>query len=235
MDLTNNPEEPPHTANAVDHLHPPLLCTDRSYSDSVRDPDDTLQAQSSELRPLAMSFSEVTALNSPKTVTRRTPDLPGSPGGWGALDHTRAEESDSESDEEELSTPQMLYVWHSPTPVRQILTGQRPMCTPPTPHTSPPQHPPPASLQHVIQYLHDRAAQSTSQSPCYATPRKKRQYGGAYCLEQTSAGTIRHELTSKRQLARRGGYWDVVGDEYYIDSDQSDSDVEDYETDEELD
>ena len=46
----------------------------------------------------------------------------------------------------------------------------------------------------------------------------------AYCVEHTVDGMIRHELTSKKQLARRGGYWDVVGDDYYyFDSDQSDS------------
>ena len=118
------------------------------------------------------------------------------------------------------------------------------MC-PPDPHLSPAQqslsHPsqPPhaqaASLHHVIQALHERAAQSTSNNPCFATPRKRRQYGGAYCLEQTSEGIIRHELTSKKQLARRGGYWDVMGNDFYLDGDQSDSEVESYENDEELD
>ena len=39
----------------------------------------------------------------------------------------------------------------------------------------------------------------------------------------SSDGMIRQELTSKKQLARRGGYWDVVGNDYYLDSDQSDS------------
>ena len=40
---------------------------------------------------------------------------------------------------------------------------------------------------------------------------------------------IRQELTSKKQLARRGGYWDVVGNDYYLDCDQSD--IEDNESD----
>ena len=42
-------------------------------------------------------------------------------------------------------------------------------------------------------------------------------------------------LTSKKQLARRGGYWDVVADDYYLDSYQSDSEKEDYATDEDED
>ena len=87
----------------------------------------------------------------------------------------------------------------------------------------------------MIQALHERAAQSTTHNPCLATPRKRRQYGGAYYLEQTSEGIIRHELTSKKQLARRGGYWDVMGNDFYLDGDQSDSEVESYENDEELD
>ena len=139
----------------------------------------------------------------------------------------------------------MLHVWHSPSPVRKMLTRHRPMCSPPDSHPSPaqqslpdPSQPPQAqtaSLHHVIQYLHERAAQSTTHNPCLATPRKRRQYGGAYYLEQTSEGIIRHELTSKKQLARRGGYWDVMGNDFYLDGDQSDSEVESYENDEELD
>ena len=202
------------------------------------DPADSLQAGHPPVQlrsdlltthPTTPSYSAVVQ-TSPKTPARAS-DLPGSPAGWGAVDPTRAE-SDSESVEEESSTPQMLNVWHSPTPVRQMLTIHRPMCTP-DPHPPPAQQPltdssqPPraqaASLHHVIQALHERAAQSTSNNACFATPRKRRQYGSAYCLEQTSGGIIRHELTSKKQLARRGGYWDVLA----VDSDQSDSEEED--------
>ena len=72
----------------------------------------------------------------------------------------------------------------------------------------------------MIQGLHERAAQP---NPSIDTPRKKRQYGSAYCVEHTVDGMIRRELSSKKQLARRGGYWDVIGDDYNLDSDQSDS------------
>ena len=140
------------------------------------------------------------------------------------MDPTKAE-SESGS-EEESSTPLMLHVWHSPTPARQMLTRLRPMC-PPDPHPPPaqqslsdpsqPRHVKTASLHQVIQGLHDRAAQP---NPSIDTPRKKRQYG--------SDGMIRHELTSKKQLARRGGFWDVIGDNFYLASDQSDSEEEDY-------
>ena len=77
----------------------------------------------------------------------------------------------------------------------------------------------------MIQALHKRAAQP---NPSIDTRRKKRQYDSAYCVEHTVDGMIRRELSSKKQLARRGGYWDVIGDDYYLDSDQSDSEEEDY-------
>ena len=90
------------------------------------------------------------------------------------------------------------------------------------------QHPRPQtmSLHQVIQALHERAAQP---SPSIATPCKRRQYGSAaFSYQQTSDGMIRCEMTgkSKKQLARRGGHWDVVGG----DSDQSD--IEENESDE---
>ena len=87
-----------------------------------------------------------------------------------------------------------------------------------------------ASLHEVIQALHERAAQPNPSIAQY-TPRKRREYGSAYCVEHTVDGMIRRELSSKKQLARRGGYWDVIGDDYYLDSDHSYSEEEDQATD----
>ena len=129
---------------------------------------------------------------------------------------------DNSESEEELESPRMMYVWHSPTPARQMLTRLHPIFPPdpPPPKKSP--HAKKASLHQVIQALHEKAAHPADPN-FFATPRRKRQYGGAYCLEQTCDGTVRHELTSKKQLARRGGYWDVMGEVYYIDNDYEDN------------
>ena len=191
------------------------------------------------IHPTTPSYSAV-ARTSPKTLSRSS-DQPDSPAGWEAVDPTRAE-SDSE---EELGTPQMLHVWHSSKPVRQMLTRLCPLCLPdhhpPQARQSPsgpsqPPHAPTVSLLHqVIQAVHKRASQSSSNNPSFGTPRKRRQYGNAYSYQQTSNGKIRCVLTSKKQLDRRGGYWDVVGDDYCLDSDQSDSKKEDYATDEDED
>jgi hypothetical protein len=148
----------------------------------------------------------------------------GSPAGWGYI-----AENDSDSEEEEAGTPPMLHVWHSPQPDRQMLTGRGPICPPDPPpaqqslsDSSQPPRPKTASLHQVIQALHERAAQP---SPSVATPCKRRQYGSAaFSYQQTSDGMIRCEMTtqSKKRLARRGGHWDVVGEDVYLDSDQSD-------------
>ena len=42
-------------------------------------------------------------------------------------------------------------------------------------------------------------------------------------------------LTRKKQLARRGGDWNVVEDDYYLNSDQSDSKEEECANDEDAD
>ena len=147
------------------------------------------------------------------------------PAGWGTI-----AENDSESEEDKSDTPLLLHVWHSPKPAR---TGRGSVCPPDPPpaHQSlsdSSQHPRPQtmSLHQVIQALHERAAQP---SPSIATPCKRRQYGSAaFSYQLTSDGMIRCEMTgkSKKQLARRGGHWDVVGG----DSDQSD--IEENESDE---
>ena len=102
--------------------------------------------------------------------------------------------------------------------------GRASVCPPDPPQTqqslsdfSQPPRPQTASLHQVIQALHERAAQP---SPSIATLCKRRQYGSAaFCYKQSSDGMIRCEMSSrsKKQLARRGGHWDVVGE------DQSDS------------
>ena len=156
-----------------------------------------------------------------------------SPAGWGYIT-----ENDIDSEEEGAgTTPPMLHVWHSPQPARQMLTGRGPICPPDPPpaqqslsDSSQPPRPKTASLHQVIQALHERAAQP---SPSVATPCKRRQYGSAaFCYKQTNDGMIRCEMNrkSKKQLARRGGHWDVVGEDVYLDTGQSD--IEENESDE---